>query len=369
MKETALHDRHTDFGAKMTNFNGWDMPLKFTRINKEHQAVRKKAGIFDISHMGEIYLEGDGALEFISEHCTQDIVASEVNQCKYAHILNEEGGILDDTIVTKLSEDSCYIVPNAGNDQKIYNWLAEKGGKEYLVNVTKNTVMLALQGPKAEGILNKVANEDVSDIEFFRAKMMKINDEIQSKIDEDWPMGDKVIVQRSGYTGEDGFELALSNKAGVVLWSNLLSGEEPPARCGLGARDTLRLEAGFLLSGQDFDEDRTTIETGWEKQTVDYDHGFLGKKALENMKEEEHQMLKGIEMVDQGIPRTGCGIFDGDEQVGKVTSGTHSPSLKKGIAMGYLDPGYHEEGTEVKIKIRDEKRDAEIKNPPFIDLG
>ncbi|MFW6072189.1 MAG: glycine cleavage system aminomethyltransferase GcvT [Thermoplasmatota archaeon] len=367
MKETALHSNHVEAGAKMTEFGGYDMPLQFEGIIKEHMAVREEAGIFDVSHMGEILVKGDGAIEFISEHCTQDITDSEIDQIKYAHILNEGGGIIDDTLVNRLSENSCYIVPNAGNNEKVYDFLAEKGGEEYLNDITDRTAMFALQGPKAEEIMLKVCEGDVSDIEFFRGKKMKINDEVMDAFDPEWPMADKPIVQRSGYTGEDGFEIALPNEAGKVLWEQFVELEDPPTRCGLGSRDTLRLEFGFLLSGQDFDESRTTIETGWEKQTIDWDNDFLGKEKLKEVKESDHQMLKGIIMKGNGIPRHGYDIYDDVKKIGVITSGTKSPVLEKGIALGYLDPGYHEEGTKVKIDIRGKKKEAEIKNPPFTE--
>lgn len=366
MKETALHSNHVEMDAKMTNFGGYEMPLKFSSINEEHQAVREKAGIFDVSHMGEIYLEGDGAIEFMSEHCTMDITDSEINQLKYSHILNKDGGILDDTIVAKLSEDSCYIVPNAGNNEKIYDWLKENGGEEYITDVTEQTAMFALQGPKAEEILQKLTDEDLSEIGFFQSKQIEINEDIMEKFDPEWPMADTPIVQRSGYTGEDGFEIALPNEAGVELWEQLMDLDEAPTKCGLGSRDTLRIEFGFLLSGQDFDESRTTIETGWTEDAVEWDHDFVGKEKLEEMKEKDHQLLKGFEMQEKGIPRHGYKIYDGDEKVGEVTSGTRSPTLKKGIGLGYLDSGYQEEGTEIEIEIRGEKREAEIKNPPFV---
>ena len=365
MKETALHSNHVEVGAKMTGFGGYDMPLKFKGIRKEHMAVREKAGIFDVSHMGEILLKGDGAIEFMSKHCTQDISDSDIDQIKYAHILNKEGGIVDDTLVNRLSKDSCYIVPNAGNNEKIYNFLAEKGGEEYLYDITDDTVMIALQGPESERIMSEVCDGDVSDIGFFRAKKMRINDEIMESFDKEWPMADKPVVQRSGYTGEDGFEIAIPNEAGKLLWEQIMNIEDPPTRCGLGARDTLRLEFGFLLSGQDFDESRTTIETGWEEQTIDWDNDFLGKEKLKEVKDSEHQMLKGIVMEGKGIPRHGYEIYDGDEKIGVVTSGTSSPVLGKGIALGYLDPGYHDEGTKVQIEIRGDKKEAKIKNPPF----
>ncbi|MFO7791715.1 MAG: glycine cleavage system aminomethyltransferase GcvT [Candidatus Saliniplasma sp.] len=366
MKETALCKLHEEAGAKMTDFAGYRMPLKFTSITKEHMAVRKKAGIFDVSHMGEILIKGNGAIEFISKHLTQDISDSELNEVKYAHLLNEEGGILDDTLVSRLTEDSCYIVPNAGNNERIYNWLASQGGKEYLTDITKDTVMLALQGPDAERILSEVCDDDISDIEFFRSRPVDINKQVMKAFDENWPMLDKPLIQRSGYTGEDGFEIVLPEQAGKVLWEQVLSVEDPPARCGLGARDTLRLEFGFLLAGQDFDESRTTVETGWGEHAVDWDHDFIGKEALEEIKGTDHQMLRGLIMKEKGIPRTGYKIYDDEDRIGEVTSGTRSPILKKGIALGYLDSGYHEEGTEVQIEIRGEKRKAKIKNPPFI---
>ncbi len=367
MKETALHSNHVEAGAKMTDFGGYEMPLKFEGIIKEHMAVREEAGIFDVSHMGEILLEGDGALEFMSNHCTQDITESEIGQIKYAHILNEDGGIIDDTLVNRLSEDSCYIVPNAGNNEEVYDFLAKRGGEEYIEDITDETAMFALQGPDAEEILSEVCEEDVSDIGFFRGKKMRINDEVMDAFDEGWSMSDKPVVQRSGYTGEDGFEIALPNEAGKVLWEQFMDLENPPTRCGLGSRDTLRLEFGFLLSGQDFDENRTTIETGWEEQTIDWDNDFIGKEKQKELKESDHQMLKGMVMMEKGIPRHGYDIYDGDEKIGVVTSGNNSPILEKGIAMGYLDPGYHEEGTKVQIEIRGEKKEAKVKNPPFTE--
>ncbi len=366
MKETVLHSKHVEAGARMTNFGGIDMPLKFTSINEEHEAVREDVGVFDISHMGEILLEGEGAIEFMSEHCTVNIMDSEVDQLKYAHILNEEGGILDDTIVARLSEESCYIVPNVGNNERIYDWLKENGGGEYITDLTEDTVMLAIQGPDAEETLQELTDEDLSEIDFFQSKQIPINDDIMDKFDDDWPMSDTPIVQRSGYTGEDGFEIALPNDAGIELWEQLQSLEESPTRCGLGSRDTLRIEFGFLLAGQDFDESRTTIETGWTEDAVEWDHDFVGKEKLEKMKDEDHQMMKGFLMCEKGIPRHGYGIYDGDQKIGEVTSGTRSPMLKEGIALGYIDTGYQEEGTKVEIEIRDDKRDAEVKNPPFI---
>lgn len=367
MKETALHSKHKESGARMTNFGGYEMPLKFTSINKEHEAVRNSVGIFDVSHMGEIYLEGDGAIEFMSRHCTMDIVDSEVNQLKYAHILNENGGILDDTIVAKLSENSCYIVPNVGNNERIYEWFTERGGKDYIHDVTEQTCMFAIQGPDTEKTLQKITDTDLSDIDFFWSKQTELNDDIMEKFDPDWPMADAPIVQRSGYTGEDGFEIALPNEAAVELWEQLQNLDESPTRCGLGSRDTLRIEFGFLLAGQDFDESRTTLETGWAEDAIDWDNDFLGKEKLKKMKEkEDHQLLKGFEMKDKGIPRHGYKIFSNGEEVGEVTSGTRSPTLQKGIGLGYLDPGYQDEGTELKVEIRDEKRDAVVKNPPFV---
>ncbi len=342
------------------------MPLVFSSITDEHHAVRNKAGIFDVSHMGEIILKGEGAIEFISKHCTTDITKSKIYQLKYAHILNEDGGIIDDTIVTRLSEDSCYIVPNAGRTEKVYQWLAEHGGEDHMQDITSETVMIAVQGPNAVDVMKEISDEDVSDLKFFNARPVELNKEIMEVFDSKWPLGDAPLVQRSGYTGEDGFEIVLPEESGKLFWKQLLELKEPPIRCGLGARDTLRLEFGFLLSGQDFNESRTTVETGWADKCVEWKHDFVGKEGLEEMKDEEHQTLKGILMIDRGIARNGYKIFDDDKEIGIVTSGTRSISIKKGIALGYLDPGYQEEGTEIQIEIRGDKRRAKVKNPPFI---
>ncbi len=366
MNKTPLYDDYVESGAKMVNFGGWEMPLVFSSITKEHSAVRNNVGIFDVSHMGEIYLKGERAIEFISEHCTMNITKSKINQLKYAHMLNEEGGILDDMIVTRLSEESCYIVPNAGRTPIIYKWLVEHDGEKYMQDLTGETVMIAVQGPDAVKLMDKLSDEDVSDIKFFNARTVELNKEVMKVFDSEWSLGDAPLVQRSGYTGEDGFEVVLTAESGKVFWEQLLSVEDPPLICGLGARDTLRLEFGFLLSGQDFNETRTTVETGWTKMCVEWKHDFVGKDKLKEMKEKNHQLLKGILMVDKGIPRNGYDIFDGDQKVGQVTSGTRSISLKKGIALGYLDPGYHDEGTEVQVDIRGKKRKAKIKNPPFL---
>ncbi len=342
------------------------MPLVFSSMNDEHQAVRNKVGIFDVSHMGEIYIEGEGALEFISRHCTMNITNSKINQLKYAHILNEAGGILDDTIITRLSDDSCYIVPNAGRTPVIFDWLVRQGGEEYLQDVSQETVMIAIQGPAAAGLMDGIIEHKVSDIKFFNARGVEFNREVMDEFDHGWPLGDTPLVQRSGYTGEDGFEVVLPAGSGKIFWEQLLSIDDPPLRCGLGARDTLRLEFGFLLSGQDFDETRTTVETGWTDICVEWKHDFVGKDKLKAMMEVEHQLLRGMVMADKGIPRHGHDIFDGDKKIGQVTSGTRSISLENGIALGYLDPGYHDEGTEVQIDIRGKKRRAKIKNPPFV---
>lgn len=364
MKETPLYDNYPE--ARMTEFGGWKMPLVFSGTNKEHEAVRKKAGVFDVSHMGELLIKGKGALEFMSEHCTMDITASKNMQLKYAHILNEKGGIIDDTIVTRLDDDSCYIVPNAGRTEVIKEWLEEHGGEKFVTDVSDETVMIALQGPESVRIMKEVCDEDLSDMAFFTARSVKINDKVMKAFDKKWPLGDSPLVQKSGYTGEDGFEIVLPSESGKVFWDQLLSIKDPPLACGLAARDSLRLEFGFLLSGQDFDEERTTIETGWEKHSVEWKHDFVGKKALEEMKEKEYQLLKGLVMVDRGIPRHGYPVFSGKKKIGVVTSGNRSPILKKGIALAYLNPGYHDEGTEVMVEIRGKQNKAEVKNPPFI---
>ncbi|MFO8110437.1 MAG: glycine cleavage system aminomethyltransferase GcvT [Thermoplasmata archaeon] len=364
MKKTPLHEKYPE--AKMTEFGGWEMPLTFSGTNKEHFAVRNKAGMFDVSHMGELYLKGDGALEFMSKHCTMDITKSKNMQLKYAHILNEKGGIIDDTIVTRLDDDSCYIVPNAGRTPVIKEWLEEHGGDKCITDISDETVMIALQGPKSVDIMKQVCDEDVSDMDFFTARSVKINEDVMKPFDKKWPMTDAPLVQKSGYTGEDGFEIVLPVESGKVLWEQFLELKDPPVPCGLSVRDILRLEFGFLLSGQDFNEERTTIETGWQKHTVNWDHDFVGKDALEKIKEKKHQILKGLVMIDRGIPRNGYSVLDGDKKIGEITSGTRSPAIKKGIALAYLDPGYHEEGTEVFVDIRGKQNKAEVKNPPFI---
>ncbi len=366
MKQTPLYQKHEEAGAKMIEFSGWKMPLYFSSVMKEHMSVREKVGMFDVSHMGSLFLKGEGALEFISKHCTMNITTSNDYQLKYAHILNEKGGIIDDTIITRLKNESCYLVPNAGKTGLVKNWLEKRGGEEYIHDISDDTIIIALQGPEADRALSEISDSELPNLDFFTADTIHINDDIMEFFDGKWPMADAPIVQKSGYTGEDGYEIIIPKESGKVLWDQLLSIEDPPMPCGLGARDSLRIEFGFLLSGQDFDESRTTIEVGWEKQAIDWDNDFLGKDELKKMKDKDHQVLKGLLMMDRGIPRHGYKVFVDDDEISVVTSGARSPVLKKGIALAYLDPGYHEEGTEVHIEIRGDKRLAEVKNPPFV---
>lgn len=235
-----------------------------------------------------------------------------------------------------------------------------------MTDITQDTVMIAIQGPKAVDLVNDISDQDVSELKFFNSRNIEINKDIMDVFEEDWILSETPIIQRSGYTGEDGFEVVLPPRSGNELWKSLLKNDISPLPCGLGARDTLRLEFGFLLSGQDFDESRTTIETGWEDKCVDWKHDFVGKDRLEEMKESDHQTLRGILMVDKGIPRNGHKVYADDEMIGMVTSGTRSISLRCGIGLAYLDPGYLEEGTEITLDIRGKMRKAVVKTPPFV---
>ena len=364
MKRTALYDEHVRLGARMTGFGGWEMPLMYESIVKEHMAVREKAGIFDVSHMGDLYIHGKDAGKFLSRVTTGNFEKMGIGDAKYAHILNEEGKIKDDMIAYKLSEDEYLAVPNAGPTPMVEAWFgANMGGFEVeMENYTDELVCIALQGPEARKTMGKIS-EDAAKVKFFKSGWVNLGLKKEESAGFSGKFSEKSLISGTGYTGEDGFEIITLGEQGIELWNKLLElGAEP---CGLGARDTLRLEKGFLLSGQDFNEDRTTLETGWDF-VIEWDHDFIGKGALEEQKERgDYDIWKGI-VLEKGIPRHGSAVYKNGEKIGTVTSGTKSPVLGKGIAMAYLKREYAHKGEKVRIDIRGKMADGEVVKTPFV---
>ena len=371
MKYTALHDIHIDMGAKMTEFAGYDMPLWYTSIIEEHKAVRDSVGVFDVSHMGDIILEGSDATDFLSYILPTDFSKVNVWKATYTAFINHKGVLIDDTIVTKLAEDRYLLVPNAATANIIYHWLFALGGgyNVNIKNVTSEYSCLAIQGPNAEKTLQKIVEEDLSKIGFFEASYVSLKG---LNIKNNELSGNKAFISRTGYTGEDGFEIIVPNENAKELWFRTLdAGKEFGIKpCGLGARDTLRMEKGFLLSGQDFHpqhEPRTPLEAGisW---IINWDHEFLGKDVLIKMKEEKkYELFRGIVMKERGIPRHGYKLYKDNEEIGYLTSGTMSPTLGVGIGLGYVKRPYIKVGTEIYVDIRGKKVKAEIRKPRLVN--
>jgi aminomethyltransferase len=366
LKRLQLEDLHKSLRAQMVPFAGWEMPVVYSSIAEEHMAVREAAGLFDISHMGEILIRGKDAMSFLQWMTTNDVSklsAEGVVGAQYSTALNERGGIRDDIFVYMLERNKYMVVANAVNTEKIYNWFVEhRRGDVEISDITMTTVMLALQGPKAIEVLQKLTSFDLSSIKRFNAAWVEFN-------------GTRVLASRTGYTGEDGFELYLLNetrsnpKRAEKLWSDILrAGEAFSVKpCGLGARDTTRLEAGLVLYGNDIDENITPLEAkiGF---VVKFEKGdFIGREALLAQKAAGVSKTRvGMRMLDRGIPRHGYKVLRGGKEIGVVTSGTLSPLLNVGIAMGYVPPEV-KVGDKLQIEIHGKPREAEVVSLPFYD--
>ncbi|WP_080874592.1 glycine cleavage system aminomethyltransferase GcvT [Oceanobacillus timonensis] len=348
--------------AKTIDFGGWDLPVQFSSIKEEHEAVRTKAGLFDVSHMGEILVSGPGSGHFLQTVCTNDITKLVPNKAQYTMMCYENGGTVDDFIVYMLAENEYLLVVNAANTEKDFAWLQEKNkftANVVIENISENLAQLALQGPKAEQILQKVVKEPLDDISFFRFK----KDVVVEGIDG------KAFISRTGYTGEDGFEIYLDSENGERLWNLLLETgkEEGIQPVGLGARDTLRFEAGLALYGQELSPDISPLEAGLGF-AVKLNKGtdFIGKEALEQQANHgAARQLVGIEMIDKGIPRHGYAVYQDDKEIGFVTSGTQSPTQHKNIGFVLVQSAFTEIGTEMEIQVRKRRLRAKVVKTPF----
>ncbi|MBO8163171.1 MAG: glycine cleavage system aminomethyltransferase GcvT [Brevibacillus sp.] len=358
LKRTPLFPVYARYGAKTIDFGGWELPVQFTSISQEHEAVRTKAGLFDVSHMGEVEVAGEGALPYLQRLTTNDVAKLAAGQAQYSVMCYPDGGTVDDLLVYKLEEDRYWLVINAANIEKDLAWLNQhltEGVK--VTNISDRIAQLALQGPLAETILQRLTDTDLSEIGFFH---------FQRDVSLD---GIKTFVSRSGYTGEDGFELYVDREQAIPLWEKLLAAgrEDGLIPCGLGARDTLRFEARLPLYGQELSEKITPIEAGIGF-AVKTDKGvpFIGCEVLKQQKEQgAPRKLVGIEMIDRGIPRTHYPVYVGDKHVGEVTTGTQSPTLKKNVGLALLDKAYTAIGTEVEVEIRGKRLKAKVVPTPF----
>jgi aminomethyltransferase len=358
LKKTALHSVHTKLGAKMVSFAGYDMPVQYQNLVQEHLAVRNQAGIFDVSHMGEFLISGSKALDLIQWVTSNDASKLTDGKIQYSCLPNDKGGIVDDLLVYRFSPEKYLLVVNASNIEKDWNWIQSqnKFGAE-LRNVSDDYSLLAIQGPSATSIIQSMVKEDLAAIPYYNFIVGSIG------------TIDNVIISNTGYTGAGGFELYVKNNQAEKLWDEVMHAGKSFGLipCGLGARDTLRLEKGFCLYGNDINDTTSPIEAGlgWiTKFTKDFIHRAYHEK-LKN--EGVSKKLVGFEMIDRGIPRQHYEIKNADgKTIGEVTSGTQSPSLQKGIGLGYVDNFYMREGTEIFVDIRGKLIKAKIVKLPFL---
>ncbi len=379
---TLLYSRHVALGARMFEFGGWEMPLWYTSIGEEHLAVRNDVGIFDASHMGKILVTGEGAGEDLGGLVTRNLAKYLPGKCVYAHLLDDQGRIIDDLIITKISKDDFFIVCNASTRQKVIAWISERKRPFRLKDITGGFSCLAVQGPKAAELMSRIASPAVLDLKRYHGGLtmlglpgdMKGDDQAFSwgeriSLLTDRNMGGATaFVTRTGYTGEDGFEIFASSADTGFVWDGLLrTGTDLGIRpIGLGARDTLRLEMCYLLSGHDFDGSQTPLQADAEF-VVDWDHGFIGKESLERQRTEEYSRLVAFISVGKGIPRSGYQLLsESGERIGKSTSGTISPSLKIGIGMGYVPPAYAKAGTIISYEVGNRSIEAKVIEKPFL---
>ncbi|QFF99422.1 glycine cleavage system aminomethyltransferase GcvT [Psychrobacillus glaciei] len=358
LKRTPLFDDYATYGGKTIDFGGWELPVQFSSIKEEHEAVRTKAGLFDVSHMGEITVTGSKAENFLQKLMTNDVSKLVSGQAQYTAMCYEDGGIVDDLLVYKKENNNYLLVVNASNIEKDFEWMKQNTIDDVeLNNKSDEYGLLALQGPLAQNILQKLTSKNLDEIRFFR---FADNIEVAEKT---------VLISRTGYTGEDGFEIYAANTDVSDLWSSILKAgkEDGLLPCGLGARDTLRFEACLPLYGQELSKDISPLEAGLGFVVkLKKEQEFNGKSVLANQKENgSPRKSVGIEMIDKGIPRTGYPVFVGEKQIGFVTTGTQSPTLKKNIGLALIDATFAELGQELEVEIRNKRLKAVTVATPF----
>ncbi|PRS02706.1 glycine cleavage system protein T [Bacillus atrophaeus] len=358
LKRTPLYDVYKEYGGKTIDFGGWELPVQFSSIKKEHEAVRTKAGLFDVSHMGEVELTGKDSLSFLQKLMTNDVSKLEPGCAQYTAMCYPDGGTVDDLLIYQKADSHYLLVINASNIEKDINWLKEHAeGDVHIENLSDQLSLLAVQGPEAETVMKKLTACDVSALKPFTF----LND---AEIG-----GCKALISRTGYTGEDGFELYCRNEDAVSLWKQILEAGEGQGLipCGLGARDTLRFEAKLPLYGQELTKDITPIEAGIGfavKHKKDSD--FYGKSVLSEQKENgADRKLVGLEMIEKGIPRHGYAVMQNGTPVGTVTTGTQSPTLKKNVGLALMKREASEIGSIVEVEIRNKLVKAQVVKTPF----
>jgi aminomethyltransferase len=357
LKNTALSEKHIALGAKMVPFAGYNMPVSYTGLNEEHAVVRNAVGVFDVSHMGEFILKGDKAFDLVQYVTSNDVAQLYDGRVQYSCLPNGKGGIVDDLLVYRIDEKTYFLVVNASNIEKDWNWISKHNtfGVD-MKNISERTSLLAVQGPKAINTLQKLTDINLSEIPYYHFKKGKFAGE------------ENILISNTGYTGSGGFEIYFDNEVADKMWDAIFkAGEEFGIKpIGLGARDTLRLEMGFCLYGNDIDDTTSPIEAGLGWVTK-FNKEFVDKAHLQEQKEKGvARKLIAFEMIDRGIPRHDYEIVDANgNTIGKVTSGTQAPSLQKGIGMGYVKTDLAKTDNEIFIKVRDKALKAKIVKLPF----
>ena len=356
LRRTPLYDVHVKAGAKMVPFGGWEMPVQYTGILEEHRAVRRAVGLFDISHMGEFEIAGRDALAIVQRLCSNDAAPLHVGQVQYSLLCYPDGGIVDDLTLYRLADERFMLTVNASNIDKDWLWLVEgSAGRAQWTNISSETALLALQGPEAEALVARLADVDVTRVPYYhfaRGAVARV----------------PALVSRTGYTGEDGFELYVAASAAHDLWHALIEAGRPVGiqPIGLGARDTLRLEMKFALYGNDIDATTNPLEAGLGWVVKPGKGAFIGREAIEACRARGvSRRLVGFEMAERAIPRHGYRILRGGEPIGVVTSGSFGPSVERGIGIGYVDAAHAGIGTDLDVEIRGRAEPARVARTPF----
>lgn len=340
LRRTALNAQHRALGARLVDFHGWELPIQYESILKEHHSVRRQCGLFDVSHMGQVFVEGPQALALLQKVNSNDISRIGPGQAIYSHLPNEKGGVVDDVIISCLAKGRYLVVVNAGTTDKDFLWLTRhaKGMEVALENKSDLYGMVAVQGPKAAEVLGLLVPEAAA-LKRFGVLEKPLFDQPS-------------VISRTGYTGEDGFEVIIPNEVVTRLWENLLTKGRSlgTAACGLGCRDTLRLEAGFLLYGQDIDDEHSSLEAGYD-WVVKLEKGeFIGRDILAKQKKDGvSRKLTSLKLRGRGVPRPSAPVHSIGREIGRLTSATFSPTLEAGIGVGYLPKGFKSDGLAVEI--------------------
>lgn len=359
MKQTALNSIHTRLNAKMTEFHGWHVPLQYAGTGEEHLAVRTTAGLFDVSWLGRIEVSGADALGLLQRTFTRNIARLAEGSAIYGMFCNEQGRILDDTLLMRLPNHetgSRYLIcSNAMNTDKLLSWLRRHAGQNTVIaDRTEETFQFALQGPRSEQIIERLSGEH-----YKRLRQRHVRNATFAGLD--------AVLSRTGYTGEHGYEIIASREKAELLWNAVMeAGKDLGIQaCGLAVRDILRLEMGYVMYGADIDETRTPLEAGLSR-FVDFKKDFIGKEALLKQKSEgTRQRLAGFVLAEKAIPKSGSSIFSENREIGQVTSASYSPSVYKGIGLGYVLTRYAQAGQEIEIEVKDREVAAKIVDLPF----